>query len=329
MKSSVTLQLALWVIAALVNTANSTACAQSWKPDKNIEIIIGLSAGSSQDRTGRALQKVWQEHKSVTVPVTVVNRASGGGQLALTTLSQHPGDGHYLYVSSPTFLTSYITGLSRFQLGDITPMALLGKQYLAIATRSESQVRNGRDLMERLKRDPYGYSIGINGAGGTLHIVSGLLVRAAGGDPRKARITVFTGAELMTAGIGGHVDSIVTVASNILPHVESGKLNMLAVTAPRRMSGALASVPTFQEQGIDLVLQNWAALFGARGLDARQLAYWDSVIAATVTTPAWKAFAESNQWEPEYLNSSEFRKYLAAEDKRLRAALTDLGLAKQ
>ena len=148
-------------------------------------------------------------------------------------------------------------------------------------------------------------------------------------DPKKARITVFTGAELMTAGIGGHVEAIVTVASNILPHVESGKLNMLAVTSPRRLTGALATVPTFQEQGVDLVLQNWAALFGAKGLNAQQRAYWDSLISATVAMPAWKTFVESNQWEPEYLNSAEFRRYLAAEDKRLRSALADLGLAKQ
>jgi putative tricarboxylic transport membrane protein len=317
------------IVFCLFTLTGAAAHAQNWKPEKNIEILIGLSPGSSQDRTGRSLQKVWQETKAVSVPVNVVNRPSGGGQIALTALAQHAGDAHYLYVSSPTFLTGYITGLGKFQFTDFTPLALLGKQYLALAVRPESAVKSGRDLMERLKRDPYTFSMGINGAGGTLHIVCGLLVRAAGADPKKARITAFNGAELMTAGIGGHVDAIVTVASNIQPHVESGKLNMLGVTAPRRLSGALASVPTFKEQGVDLVLQNWAALFAAKGLTPQQIAYWDGLLAATVTTPAWKAFVESNQWEPEYLNSAAFRAHLVAEDKRLRVALTDLGLAKQ
>jgi putative tricarboxylic transport membrane protein len=317
------------IVLCLFTLMGAAAHAQSWKPEKNIEILIGLSPGSSQDRTGRSLQKVWQETKAVNVPVNIVNRPGGGGQLALTSLAQHAGDPHYLYVSSPTFLTGYITGLGKFQFTDFTPLALLGKQYLALAVRPESAVKSGRDLMERLKRDPYTFSMGINGTGGTLHIVAGLLVRAAGGDPKKARITAFNGGELMTAGIGGHVDAIVTVASNIQPHVESGKLNMLGVTAPRRLSGALASVPTFKEQSVDLVLQNWAALFGAKGLTPQQIAYWDSLLAATVATPAWKAFVESNQWEPEYLNSAAFRTHLVAEDKRLRAALTDLGLAKQ
>jgi putative tricarboxylic transport membrane protein len=317
------------VVLSAVLLAATAAHAQGWRPEKNIEILIGLTAGSSQDRTGRSLQKVWQDTKALSVPVNVVNRPGGGGQVALTTLAQHAGDAHFMYVASPTTITRHITGLGTFHFTDFTPLALFGNQYLAAAVRPESSVKSARDLLERLKRDPYSFSIGINSTGGTLHIMAGLLVRAAGGDPRKARIAAFQGGELMTAGIGGHVDGIVTVASNILPHVASGKLTMLAVAAPKRLGGTLASVPTFREQGTELVVHNWAGVFGAKGLSPQQVAFWDGVLAATVVSPAWKAIAEANQWEPEYLNSADFLKHLHAEDKRLRVALTDLGLAKQ
>jgi putative tricarboxylic transport membrane protein len=303
--------------------------AQAWKPEKGIEILIGLTAGSSQDRTGRALQKVWQETNLLNVPVTVVNRAGGGGQLAAMVLTQRPGDAHYLHVISPTIVSRYVTGLGTIQFSDLTPLALLGNQYLAAAVRAESSLKSVRDLMERLKRDPHSFSIGINSSGGTLHIMAAMLIRNAGGDPRKARIVTFQGGELMTAGIGGHVDAIVTVASNILPHVESGKLNMLGVAAPKRLTGALAAVPTFREQGMDLVVSNWAGVAAPKGLSPQQVAFWDSVFAATVATPAWKSFVEQNQWAPEYLPSAAFVKQLQGEEKRLRAALTDLGLAKQ
>jgi putative tricarboxylic transport membrane protein len=307
----------------------ASARAQDWKPGKTIEIVIGLTAGSSQDRTGRALQKVWQETNATAVGVNVVNRPGGGGQVAWAYLAQHAGDPHFLQIASPTLLARYITGLGTFQFTDFTPLALLGSQYLGAAVRPDSPVKTARDLMERLKREPYSLSLGINSAGGTLHIMAGLLVKGAGGDPRKARIAVFQGGELMTAGIGGHVDAIVTVASNILPHVESGKLTMLGVAAPARLAGALASVPTFREQGIDLVVRNWAGVFAAKGLSPQQIAFWDGVLAATVATPAWKAFVAANQWEPEYLNSAEYVKHLHAEDARLRSALTALGLARR
>lgn len=309
--------------------ASAPALAQGWEPDKNVEIVVGLTAGSNQDRTARTLQKIWQDANALGATSTVVNRVGGGGQVAWTYLSQHAGDAHYVQIASPTVITSHVTGSSRFQFTDFTPLALLGSQYLAAAVRADSPVGSGRELLERLKRDPYSLSLGINSAGSALHILAGMLVKAAGGDPKKAKIAVFQGAELMTAGIGGHVDCIVTVASNILPHVESGKLRMLGVAAPRRLAGALASVATWKEQGLDIVMPNWNGVFGVMGMSASQIAFWDRVLAAAVATAEWKEFLEANQWEAEYLNSADYTKYLRVEDAKLRSALTDLGLAKQ
>jgi putative tricarboxylic transport membrane protein len=322
----------LWIARIMicgVALIGAAAHAQAWKPEKSIEILIGLTAGSSQDRTGRGLQKVWQDANLMSVPVNVVNRPGGGGQVAATVLTQNPGNAHYLLVVSPTILARNITGLGTLQYTDLTPLALLGHQYIAVAVRTESPIKTSRDLMERLKRDPHSFSLGINSAGGTLHLMAAMLVRNAGGDPRKARMPAFQGGELMTAGIGGHVDAIVTVASNILPHVESGKLHMVGVAAPKRLTGALATVPTFREQGMDIIVSNWAGLAGPKGLSAAQVAFWDKLLASTVAAPSWKTFVESNQWEAEHLTSAAFVKYLQAEDKRLRVALTELGLAKQ
>lgn len=148
-------------------------------------------------------------------------------------------------------------------------------------------------------------------------IKNGSLVKGAGGDPKKAKIAVFQGTELMTAALGGHVDCVVTVASNILPHVESGKLRMPGVAAPRR-----------QELGLDLVASDWAGVFGVKGMRPPQIAYWDGVLAASVASADWKAFLAANQWDAEYLNSADYTKFLRAEDAKLRSALTDLGLAK-
>lgn len=58
-----------WMTLCAYALTGTAALAQAWKPEKNIEVVIGLTAGSSQDRTGRALQKVWQETNAVVVPV--------------------------------------------------------------------------------------------------------------------------------------------------------------------------------------------------------------------------------------------------------------------
>jgi len=308
--------------------ASAPACAQGWKPEKNVEIVVGLSAGSSQDRVGRALQKIWQDTNALGVTGTVANRVGGGGQVAWTFLSQHTGDAHYLQIATPTVVTGPITGQTRLTFADFTPLALLGSQYIALAVSAGSPIASGRDLIERLKRDPYALSLGINSAGSALHIMAGMLVRAAGGDPKKAKIPVFQGGELMTAGIGGHVDCIVTVASNIQAHAEAGKLRVLGVAAPKRLSGPLASVPTWKEQGVDILVPNWTGVFGPKALTPPQIAFWERIISAAVASADWKAFIDTNQWESEYLNSEDYTRYLRAEDVKLRVALTDLGLAK-
>ena len=122
------------------------------------------------DRTGRALQKVWQDTNATGVGVNVVNRPGGGGQVAWTYLAQHAGDPHYLQIASPTLLARYITGLGTFQFTDFTPLALLGSQYLGAAVRPDSPVKTARDLMERLKREPYSFSVGIYSAEYVKHL---------------------------------------------------------------------------------------------------------------------------------------------------------------
>src|SRR5689334_22402139 len=127
-------RLALCAIAFLA----TPLFAQGWKPEKGIDVLIGLTPGSSQDRTGRALQRTWQDAHLVSVPVTVINRPGGGGQVAATVLTQRPGDAHVVLVVSPTIISRYITGLGTLQYSDLTPLALLGNQYLAVAVRPDS-----------------------------------------------------------------------------------------------------------------------------------------------------------------------------------------------
>ena len=309
---------------------SATAAAQTpgWKPEKNVEIVVGLTPGSSQDRTGRALQKIWQDKNMLGVSSTVVNRVGGGGTIAWNYLAQHAGDGHYVQIASPTILTNRMISPAAHDFRDFTPLALLGRQYLVIATRVDGPVKSGRELMERLKRDPGSLSFGVNSAGSNLHMFVAALAQAAGVDPKKVKVVVFQGAELMTAALGGHVDVISTVTSNVLPHVLSGKLRIVGIGSPRRLAGALAAVPTWKEQGVDVLASNWASVVGAKGLSAAQVAYWDRLLAATVATDEWKADLARNLWEPDYLTSAETMAFFQSEDAKLRSAMTSLGLAK-
>ncbi len=321
---------AAWGAAALLGFS-MLACAQPgvWKPEKNIEIVVGLTAGSSQDRSARAIQHIVQSKALLGVNTTVVNRVGGGGNVAWNYLASHAGDAHWLQIASPTILTNYIIGTSQSTFTDYTPLALLGNQYIGFAVRAESPLKTVRELAERLRADPAGVSIGTNSLGSYLHIVCALTARSAGVDPKKLKLVIFQGGELMTAALGGHVDVIATVSSNLLPHVQGGKLRMLGISSARRLTGPLAQTPTLKEQGIDVVLANWQGVFGPPKLAPAQIAYWDSLFGRLVKTDEWRRDQEQNLWESEYLPAAEYVRFLKTDYEQAKAVFIELGLARK
>ena len=106
-------------------------------------------------------------------------------------------------------------------------------------------------------------------------------------------------------------------------------MRMLAVSAPKRLTGKIAGVPTWKELGIDAVSPNWRALVGPKGMTAEQIAYWDRMLAVIVKMPEWQDAIRKNQWEDDYLNSADTVKFMQREYQHLEALLTDLGDAKK
>jgi putative tricarboxylic transport membrane protein len=317
------------VVALLLLAATTGAGAQGlWKPEKNIEIVVGLTAGSSQDRSARFLQSIFQTRGFVGVPVTVNNRVGGAGNIAWNYLATRVGDAHWFQISSPTILTNHILGSAPFTYNDYTPLALLGNQYIGVAVRADSPLKSVREMVERLRANPAALSMATNSQGSYLHIVCAQIARASGMDARKLKLAIFQGGELMTAALGGHVDAIATVTSNLLPHVQSGKLRLIGISSAKRLGGLLANVPTLKEQGVDLVIANWQGAVGPPKLTPAQIAYWDGVFARTVKTDEWRADQEQNLWESDYLNAAEFSRFLKTDYDQAKAIFVELGLAR-
>jgi putative tricarboxylic transport membrane protein len=87
-------------------------------------------------------------------------------------------------------------------------------------------------------------------------------------------------------------------------------------------------VPTWKEQGVDSVVENWRALIGPPGLDAAQIAYWEKSFQLAVRSEAWKKELEANFWADDFRSSRDTRAMLNREYDELKQAMTDLGLVK-
>jgi len=305
--------------------------AAQWKPERNIEIIVGTGPGGGQDKTARTVQHLLTDKRFIEAPVTVVNKPGGGGAVGWAYLNQHAGDPHYAVIGTTTLLTSQIIGRSPVGFTDITPLAMLLSESVALSVRQESPLVTGKDLVERLKKDASSVSASIGSSvGGPNHIAFALIAKAAGGDVKKLKTVVFQGGgEAITATLGGHVDLISSAANNVIPHLAASKMRVLGIAAPQRLGGVFAKVPTWKEQGIDVQITNWRMLAGPRGLTAAQIAYWDGALAKLVKTDEWKKDLDNNVFENTYMNSDETRRYLKAQYDQFHAALSEVGLAKQ
>ena len=316
----------IFALAAAV--AGSGALAADWKPDKAIELVVGSAAGGPLDATARIVQR-YAEQKNIGVPMTVQNRTGGAQAIAMTYVSQRAGDGHTLAMVLPNLLTNNITGASPLTYADLTPLAMLSQEYIAVSVKADSPIRTGRDLVERLKAAPDSLSIAITGRAGGQHLAAGLIMSAAGVDIKKLKFVSFKGgAEAVPAVLGGHVDVLMATPTSAWKHVEGGQLRMLAITAPQRYTGERAAVPTWKELGINAVMGNWRGVAGSRGLPAPQVAYWDRFFAEMVKSPEWQDALARNQWDGFHLNAAAAAKFLQEENKTLASLLRELGDAK-
>jgi putative tricarboxylic transport membrane protein len=319
---------AIALAAALV--AAPALAQRGWKPEGPVEIVVPSAPGGGTDHTARIMQKLFQEKQFLEVPVNVVNKSGGGGSVALAYLRQFNGNGNYLHTASAVLLSNHVVGRSTVNYTDLTSIALLQSEYVVLAVKSDSPLKTAKDLVARLKADPAALSFAVGTSlGGANHSAAAVIARAAGADPRKLRAVVFkSSSESATAALGGHVDVMSASASLVLPHVRSGAMRVLGVTAPKRLSGELSTVPTLKEQGMNAEVNNFRLLTGPAALTPAQVAYWDQVMAKLVQLDEWKQDLEKNLAENTYLNSRDTRKYLDAEYAELKSLLTEMGLAK-
>jgi putative tricarboxylic transport membrane protein len=138
---------------------------------------------------------------------------------------------------------------------DVRWVAALGVDYGVIAVPADSPYRSLRDLMDALRRDPEKIVIGMSGTIGSQDWMKmALLARQAGLDPRQLRFVALEGGgEEFVAMQAGYVQVVSSDVSETALYTASGKVRVLAVLSDKRLTGAMAGVPTAREQGYDLV----------------------------------------------------------------------------
>ena len=163
-------------------------------------------------------------------------------------------------------------------------------------------------------------------AGGSDHILAGLVAKAAGVDPVAISYVAFAGGgEAMAALLGGQVTCGVSGWGEFSEQVAAGNLRVLGISAPDRVEGIDA--PSIVEQGLDVQLLNWRAVFAGPNLSEEQRAVLIELVTRMDASPVWQQELEARSWTRLFLAGDDFASYVEEDTRRIRGILEDLGLA--
>jgi putative tricarboxylic transport membrane protein len=306
------------VLAALV--FSTTALAQP-----ALKMMIPANPGGGWDQTGRSLAAAMQSAKLVS-GVQFDNKGGAAGTIGLAQfVNSAKGDPNSVMIGGMVMVGGIILNKSPVNLGQVTPIARLTSEWEVIVVPANSPHKTMGDLVKAFKADPGKVSWGGGSAGGTDHILIGLIAKEVGVDPAKINYVAFKGGgEAIAAILGGHVTAGVSGVGEFAEQVKAGKMRALGVSSPKKFEG----IASFKEQGINVELGNWRGIFGAPGLTAQQRDNLVKLVKTATETPAWKGTLEKMGWAPEYLGGEAYKKFLDEDTKRVSAIIESLGLKK-
>jgi putative tricarboxylic transport membrane protein len=299
--------------------------AGEFKPTKPIQLIAAAAPGGGTDLLARTIAQIVASEKLSPQPLIVQNIPGGGSAIGTTQVARMKGDTHTLLAMNSATVSGLLTaGKGAATVRDLTMIAQLALDEQFIVVRSDSRFKSIKEIVAESKAKENALSIA--GADQADRICSRLFEKAAG---IKMRFVQFNSSgEAMTALLGGHVDMIWANASEFVSQYDAKMVVPLVIAQEKRFA-QYKDVPTFRENGLDVIFQFFRGVVAPPGVSPEVIVYYESMMKKLNDTKAWK----DNYLDKYYLNagwqnSKEFTKTVYDSEVVFEDVLKGLGLIK-
>jgi len=262
------------------------APAQTY-PAKPITIVIGYTPGAVSDlaaRTiGEGLHQAWGQ------PVIVDNRPGSGGNIGAGFVARAPADGYTLMVGTDATMSSNVHLYKHVgfdPVKDLAPVAYAGANIICLAVNAQLPISSVKDLIAYAKQNPGKLAFGSSGVGSPHHLAGELLRQKAGID--ITHVPYRGGGAAVNDLLGGHIGSAFLSLSAAVPHMNTGKIRIVAVVEKTRYA-AMPDIPTVGETVPGFEMSSWLGIFAPAGTPADVIAKLNDGIAKVLTAENVKA----------------------------------------
>ncbi|HYO31148.1 MAG TPA: tripartite tricarboxylate transporter substrate-binding protein, partial [Thermomicrobiales bacterium] len=209
----------------------AAACTIEGFAEQPLEIMAPAAPGGGWDTTAREMQRVLQE-EGIVQAVEVYNVEGAGGTVGIAQfVNDERGNDHQLMMMGLVMVGALATNASEVTLDDVTAVSRLTTEFEVIVVPADSEYQTLDDLLAAFQADPTAVSWGGGSAGGTDHVLVGLIAQDQGIDPTQINyVPVSGGGEALAAILGGQVTAGVSGVGEWLAQIEAGELRALAVS---------------------------------------------------------------------------------------------------
>ena len=273
----------LLVLASLLAPA---ANAQTY-PSKPVTIVIGYTPGAVSDLTARTiadgLQQAWGQ------TFIVDNRPGSGGNIGAALVARAPADGYTLMVGTDATMASNVH-LYKYvgfdPVKDFAPVAYAGANIICLAVNAELPIKSVADVIAYAKANPGKLNYGSSGTGSPHHLAGELLHQKTGID--IAHIPYKGGGAAVNDLIGGHIGMAFLSLSAAVPHMNTGKIRIIALVEKTRYA-AMPDMPTIGDTVPGFEMSSWVGVFAPAGTPAGVITRLHDTITKVLTAEGVKA----------------------------------------
>jgi tripartite-type tricarboxylate transporter receptor subunit TctC len=289
-------------------------------PTKPVSFIVPFPAGGRTDLTARLITQFLERH--LGEPTVVVNKAGAGGVLGAKEVSRARPDGYTLGFFSTGVLTTQYTVPTPTDLKDYELVAIVNVDPAAIAVSAQAPWKTIRELVAHARANPGKVHFGAQ-IGASAHVFAAAFVKAAG---IQVTYVPFKGdADASVAVAGGHVEAHVGVPVAYKSLIEAKKVRILGVAADKRLP-LYKDIPTWKEQGLDVVITSFHGVFAPRGTPPGELKVLEAAIEKTMREKDLMEKMEASGLGAVYLGRKDAAAYVAQQDTIYRTLIQELGM---